>query len=166
MQANGYVEYKARYQKKRGLSAGFGSFHISFIEAGRCVLPLAICLHMQLSVSFRHASGGARLVQGGCVRCPCRGWCLRREMSLCSDVTLHQRRVRGLGWVGLVVNHISCCDLSSENQREGRGADGNICLLLPVIPRVLPSNHHLLRRGSLPLSILNHNRQSITHFPG
>ena len=35
VQANGYVEYKARYCKKRGQQAGYGYFHISFLPYER-----------------------------------------------------------------------------------------------------------------------------------
>jgi hypothetical protein len=35
VQANGYIEYKARYSKKRGQNTGYGSFHIAFVPAAK-----------------------------------------------------------------------------------------------------------------------------------
>lgn len=35
IQMNGYVEYKARYPKKRGQKNGYGTFHIAFLPADR-----------------------------------------------------------------------------------------------------------------------------------
>eukprot|EP00047_Mylnosiga_fluctuans_P003537 m.229643 g.229643 ORF g.229643 m.229643 type:complete len:963 (-) comp11932_c0_seq1:191-3079(-) len=53
VQANGYIEYKARYSKKRGQNTGYGSFHISFLQANRVLFP------------FYRTSGGAKLQREG-----------------------------------------------------------------------------------------------------
>ncbi|EDQ91646.1 uncharacterized protein MONBRDRAFT_5528 [Monosiga brevicollis MX1] len=40
VQSQGYVEYKARYCKKRGQSSGYGSFHVAFLPVERAIYPL------------------------------------------------------------------------------------------------------------------------------
>jgi hypothetical protein len=39
VQANGYVEYKARYSKKRGNQSGYGHFHVAFLPSNECIYP-------------------------------------------------------------------------------------------------------------------------------
>eukprot|EP00051_Salpingoeca_urceolata_P022211 m.356680 g.356680 ORF g.356680 m.356680 type:complete len:1009 (-) comp19932_c3_seq2:259-3285(-) len=39
VQKNGYVEYKARYCKKRGSQGGYGYFHIAFLPATQVIYP-------------------------------------------------------------------------------------------------------------------------------
>jgi ankyrin repeat protein len=39
VQAHGYVEYKARYCKKRGNQSGYGHFHVAFIPSTEAIYP-------------------------------------------------------------------------------------------------------------------------------
>ena len=39
VQANGYVEYKARYCKKRGSQSGYGNFHVAFVPSDEIIYP-------------------------------------------------------------------------------------------------------------------------------
>ena len=70
VQAHGYVEYKARYCKKRGNQSGYGHFHVAFIPSNECIYPF---MHVpgnkdgrgNVGVGTSGSGGGAAAAGGG-----------------------------------------------------------------------------------------------------
>ena len=56
VQQNGYLEYKARYCKKRGQQTGYGFFHVAFVARNRAIYPFQVA-HYDGSGRGRGATG-------------------------------------------------------------------------------------------------------------
>ena len=56
VQANGYVEYKARYCKKRGNQSGYGHFHVAFLPSNECIYPF---MHVPTNKDGQGSMGAA-----------------------------------------------------------------------------------------------------------